>query len=295
MSHDMHGKICLVTGASSGIGRETAVELARMGATVVAVSKDKARGEAALAEIRQRSGNPTVSLLLGDLGIQRGVREVAAAFLAQHDRLDVLVNNAGAAFPEHKLNEDGLELTFALNHMGYFLLTELLLPTLQASAPARIVNVASEGHRTWRKASFDPTMNKGFSTFSAYAQSKLANILFTAELARRLRGSGITVHCLHPGAVATNIWFAADSIPATILGWVGKLFMATPAQGAETAVFLATDPSVTQSNGLYWIKKKATRTSRQGNDPALATQLWSLSESLVKPVDSKQSLTQSAG
>jgi NAD(P)-dependent dehydrogenase (short-subunit alcohol dehydrogenase family) len=288
MAQDMHGKVCLVTGASSGIGKETAVELAKLGATVVAVSRDRVRGEAALAEIRSRSGNPTVELLLGDLGVQSGVRRVAADFREKHDHLHVLVNNAGAAFPDRKLTADGIERTFALNHMGYFLLTDLLLDLLKGSAPARIVNVASVGHKQWRKAEFDPKHEQGFSTFSAYAQSKLANILFTAELGRRLQGTGVTVNCLHPGGVATNIWTAADSIASKLIGILGKPFMLTPAQGAETMVFLASDPSVADVTGQYFYKKRAVRPSRLGQDPALAHKLWELSEHLLTPQESKQ-------
>lgn len=282
----MHGKICLVTGASSGIGKEAAIAIARMGATVVCVSRDAVRGEAALQDIRRESGNANVTLILGDLGVQRDVRRVAAEFRSHHAKLHVLVNNAGAAFGDRQLTEDGIERTFALNHMGYFLLTELLLDLLVASAPARIVNVASEGHRRGEIHFDDLNLEHHWGvagTMVAYGQSKLANVLFTAELARRLEGTGVTVNCLHPGVVATNIWFANESLGGKLIGWLGKPFMVSPIQGAETIVYLATDPAVPE-NGKYFVKKRPVKAAHAGRDADLARRLWEVSAGLIRQV-----------
>src|SRR5438128_11385919 len=184
----MDGKVVLVTGATQGIGKESAAALAKLGATVVMVGRDKARGEAALAEVKTRSGSDAVELLLADLSSIAEVRRLAAGFKARHDKLDVLLNNAGAINAGRKLSPDGLELTFAVNHLAYFLLTDLLLPVLEASAPARIVNVASDAHSGLKLDFGDLQSEKRYLSFEAYGRSKLANVLFTYELARRLEG-----------------------------------------------------------------------------------------------------------
>lgn len=280
---NVRGKICLVTGASSGVGKVTATALAKAGATVVGVARDSERARAALEEIRRDSGNASVDFIYADLSLQSGVREAAAAFLARHDRLHVLVNNAGAAFPKRELTADGIERTFALNHMGYFLLTQLLLDTLRASAPARVISVASVGHKAWRRGEFDALLETGYGEFKAYAQSKLANILFTRELARRLEGSGVVANCLHPGGVNTNIWFANQSFFAKMVGHLGALFMISAEEGADTMIWLATAAEGGTVSGEYFYKRKARRTTTFGSDMALAGRLWTLSESLVKP------------
>src|SRR5581483_7870588 len=205
---NMQGKVCIVTGANSGIGRITALELARLGAQVVMVCRDRARGEAALAEIKQATGNNQVELMLCDLSSQADIRRFADEFKATHARLDVLVNNAGVYQRKRATTVDGLEATFAVNHLGYFLLTNLLLDVLKQSAPSRIINVASGAHASGHINFDDLQGERQYKGVRAYCHSKLANILFTLELARRLAGTGITANSLHPGAVATGIFRA---------------------------------------------------------------------------------------
>ncbi len=201
----MTGKTVLITGATSGIGKATAMGLANMGASVVMVGRDRGRGEAAVAEIKERSGNASVDLMLADVSSQREIRRLADGFGEAYPRLDVLVNNAGVFRSERITTADGIEATFAVNHLAYFLLTNLLLERLKASAPSRIVNVASADHSNATIDFDDLQGEKGYRGAKAYSRSKLANVLFTYELARRLRGTGVTVNCLHPGVVGTNL------------------------------------------------------------------------------------------
>ena len=216
----MRGKTCLVTGSTSGIGRIVALELAKMGANLVMVARDSARGEAAVSEIRSGSGNASVELLLADLASLRQVRRMAEEFKGRHEHLHVLINNAGVIFPPHTTTEDGIETTFAVNHLASFLLTTSLLDVLRASAPARIVNLASAAHHgaidlVGLRAKRQP--RGPFPSWQAYRQSKLANVLFTYELARRLDGAGVAANCIHPGMVATNAG-------RDVRGFVGILF-----------------------------------------------------------------------
>ena len=276
---DLTGKIALVTGASSGIGKVTAIALARMGATVVCLSRDPER---AAAEIRARSGSSKIETLAADLGTIAGGKQAAADFLARHDRLHILVNNAGAAYGQRELNADGLEKTIALNHMGYFVLTNALLDTLEASAPARIVSVASRAHKGARLDVDDLAMRNGWGQRRVYGISKLCNILFTKELTRRLAGTGVTATCLHPGVVATNIWGASGSLGGKLVGLLGKPFMVTPAQGADTIIWLAASPDVAGESGGYYIRRQLAPTSAAASDSALAGRLWATSAALVK-------------
>lgn len=272
-------KVCLVTGANAGLGKITARELAKMGATVVMVARSKARGEAALAEVQQSSGSSDVHLMLADLSSQASIRELAKTFKASYDQLHVLVNNAGAYFNDRQVSADGLEMTFALNHLGYFLLTDLLLDMLKASAPARIVNVSSNAHMNGRINFDDLQAEQKYRSFAAYSHSKLANVLFTYELARRLEGSGVTANTLHPGAVATHFGQGKG-----LMGWVVKLFrpfFLTPEQGAETQIYLASSPEVEGVSGRYFVKKKAAKSSKISYDTAVAQRLWQVSEELV--------------
>lgn len=275
---DLTGKIALVTGASSGIGKETAVELAKLGATVVCLSRHP---ELAVEEIRARSGSSKVEALAADLGTIGGGQHAAAEFLKRHNALHILVNNAGAAFGAREVNSDGVEKTIALNHFGYFVLTTALLDTLIASAPARIVSVASRGHKRAKLDVNDLAMSHGWGQMIAYGNSKLCNVLFTRELAKRLAGTGVTATCLHPGVVSTNIWGASGSLGGKLFGILGKPFMVTPAQGADTIVWLASSPEVAGQTGGYYIRRKLAPTSGAGNDDALATRLWNASEALV--------------
>ena len=275
MKNNMQDKVCLVTGANAGLGKVTALELARMGATVIMVARSQARGEAALAEVRQAGGSDKVQLLLADLSSIASVRQLAATVQASYDRLDVLVNNAGAVFNDRQVSVDGYEMTFALNHLSYFLLTNLLLELLKSSAPARIVSVSSGAH-TGAQIHFDDIMlAKKYRSFDAYGQSKLANILFTYQLARRLEGSGVTANALHPGGVATE--FAAGE---GLMGTIFKLlrpFLLTPEQGAQTQIYLASSPEVAGVSGQYFAKKKPVNSSKISYDTAVAQRLWQLS------------------
>ncbi len=286
----MQGRTCLITGASGGIGKETAVGLATLGATVVMVCRDSERGEAALSDVRRRSGgSKDVHLMLADLASLQAVRGLASEFRQRHQRLHVLVNNAGAYNAKRLLSEDGHELTFAVNHLAHFLLTNLLLDLLKASAPARIVNVSSRSHMGATIDFDDPHKENGYRGLSAYGQSKLANVLFTRELARRLQGTGVTANSLHPGLVRTGfgrnnggaIGALIRVFQARVLQIVPIPFILTPEQGAETSIYLASSPDVESVTGKYFVRKEPVPSSESSSDPALAARLWQLSEELV--------------
>ena len=275
----MHNKTIIVTGANAGIGRITALELAKMGARVVMVCRDKERGAAAQQAIIAQTGNRQVDLLLADLSSQQAIRQLVKTIQQKYNRLDVLVNNAGAMFASWRVSVDGLEMTFALNHMNYFLLTTLLLDMLKASAPSRIVNVSSDAHQGAQLNFADLQNEKRFMGFRVYGQSKLANIYFTYELARRLEGTGVTVNALHPGFVATN--FAKNN------GWLYRvgMFLMRPfamndQQGAATQIYLASSPEVEGITGKYFARKKAVASSNVSYDIAAAQKLWQASEEL---------------
>jgi NAD(P)-dependent dehydrogenase (short-subunit alcohol dehydrogenase family) len=280
----MAGKVCLVTGATAGIGTVTALALARRGATVGLVGRSAERIGATARRITDQTGNVSVVPFLADLSAQAEVRRLAQEIGARFPRLDVLVNNAGAMFLERQESADGIEMTFALNHLAYFLLTNLLLDRLKAAGTARVVCVASDAHRFARGIDFDDLQRrKSYGGFRVYGESKLANILFSAELARRLAGTGVTVNALHPGFVATD-FFARDHMKGP-LGWFMKtsarLVAITPEQGAATSIFLATAPEVEGITGKYFEKQKQARPSRAVQDEAAARRLWQVSEALT--------------
>lgn len=281
MTNDMQGKICMVTGANSGIGYITARELAKKGATVVMVCRSRERGEKAQQEIINSSGSQDVHLLLADLSVQAEIHQLAATFQAQFDRLDVLVNNAGAIFTDRRESADGLELTIALNHLGYFLLTNLLLDVLKASGAARIVNVSSDAHRSANIHFDDLQLTSGYSAFRAYGQSKLANILFTRELARRLEGTAVTANAMHPGFVNTGFGKNNGGLMAAVMKVLSPLFAVSPEKGAETAVFLATAPTGSLTSGKYFAKKRETTTSVAAQSDTDAKRLWDISAELT--------------
>jgi NAD(P)-dependent dehydrogenase (short-subunit alcohol dehydrogenase family) len=275
----MRGRVCLVTGATSGIGAAAAEELATLGATVIVAGRNAERAAATVERIRQRTGG-AAEYLLADLSSQQEVRRLAEAVRARHERLHVLVNNAGAVFTERRLSPDGLELTFALNHLAYFLLTGLLLDTLQASAPARIVNVSSDAHQAATIDFDDLQAERGYSGFRVYGRSKLANLLFTYELARRLEGTGVTVNALHPGLVASRFATNLGGL-ARRLHPLARPFMLSPAQGARTIVYLASSPEVQGVTGRYFVSERDTTSSKASYDRADAERLWQVSATLV--------------
>jgi retinol dehydrogenase 14 len=279
---DLHGRTALITGASAGIGLEASVAIARMGAEVVMVARDRDRGQAALGEVKRRSGSEAVSLLLGDLGSQASVRRLADEFRAAHPRLHLLINNAGGVSTQRRETADGIEQTFAVNHLGPFLLTNLLLDVVEKSAPARIVNVASRGHYRGTLDFDDLGYAKGgYWIMRAYSRSKLANVIFTRDLARRLEGKNVTVTSLHPGAVATNIWAGSPGWAKPLLGIAKRLFMLTPEQGGSRIVYLATSPEVEGKTGGYYDKNVERTPARLAQDDAVARRLWDESARLT--------------
>ncbi len=284
----MSGKVCLVTGATSGIGRVTARELAQMDATVVAVGRNRQKGEETVAEIKRRSANDKVEFMQADLSSQESIRDLARTFTDKYDQLQVLVNNAGGVFSKRETTVDGLEMTFALDHLAYFLLTTLLLPVLERSAPARIINVSSGAQGTG-KIDFDDLQGaKRYSGWRAYSQAKLANVLFTYELARRLQGTGVTANCLHPGFVATG--FAQNNSGALqALIKAGQVFAISPEKGAETSVFLASSPLVEGVSGKYFANKKEKKSAKQSYDESAARRLWDVSAQLTGTKDGASS------
>jgi NAD(P)-dependent dehydrogenase (short-subunit alcohol dehydrogenase family) len=278
----MRDKVCLVTGGNSGIGKETAVGLAKAGARVVIVARDRRRGEEALADIRSVAGTTggAVSLMLADLSSQSEVRRLASEFSNAHPRLDVLVNNAGAVFGERLLSADGVEMTFALNHLGYFLLTHELLNLLRASAPARIVNVASDAHRSAAPRLDDLQYSSDYGGFRVYSHSKLANVMFTYELARRIDGTGVTANALHPGVVATNFGNSGGALFRLGVRLVRPFFISS-AKGARTSIYLAASPEVEGISGKYFVNERETRSSPASYDESAQRRLWEESERLT--------------
>jgi NAD(P)-dependent dehydrogenase (short-subunit alcohol dehydrogenase family) len=273
----MTGKVCIVTGANTGIGKETALGLARLGATVVMVCRDRERAEAAQREIKQKSGSQRVELMLCDFSSQNSIRQFAQTFKQQHERLDVLVNNAGVVVRVRSMTEDGLESTFAINHLGYFLATNLLLDVLKKSAPSRIVNVSSTAHRFGKLDINGWPTGRDYSAFGAYANSKLANVLFTYELARRLKGTGVTVNCLHPGGVGTNLYRGLPKFLQALI----KLVTISPERGARTSIFLASSPEVEGVTGKYFARSRQQESSEASRNEEAARILWEVSAELT--------------
>lgn len=276
MNVQMKGKIVLITGANSGIGKATAIKLAQMGGKIVMACRNAIKAEDAKKEIIYRSGNDDVEILLADFAKQEEVHALAEEFKQRYDTLDVLVNNAGLIADRRATTTEGYELTFAVNHLAPFLLTHLLMEPLKAAKQGRIINVSSEGHRIG-KLNFDNLMlERDYSNMKAYANSKLANILFTKELVNHLKGTNITTNALHPGVVDSN--FAGNSS----MFWQAMMAMAKPfmisiEKGAETSIYLASSEKVATSTGLYFVRKKAKKPSGDANNPAIAKRLWDIS------------------
>ncbi|MEA2656361.1 MAG: hypothetical protein QOI23_1726 [Chloroflexota bacterium] len=274
-SAGMKGKVVMVTGANSGMGKEISLSLASMGASVVMVCRNQDRGEAARREVISATGNQQVELLVADLSSQESIRHLAQEFKSTHKRLDVLVNNAGMSLPSRHETADGIEAVFATNHLGPFLLTNLLLPLLKASAPSRVV-IVSSGVQSMAKIDFDDLQGaKSYSEIRSYNQSKLANLLFTYELARRLKGTGVTANALEPGFIKTNL---KVPFPFSLFSFM----RAKPADGARPSVFLASSPEVEGVNGTYFSNKSvATKSSALSYDEEAARRLWQISAELT--------------
>jgi NAD(P)-dependent dehydrogenase (short-subunit alcohol dehydrogenase family) len=280
----MQGKVVVVTGSNDGIGKETAVGLAAQGATTVLACRNQEKADATAREVTRRTGNDDVHVVALDLADLASVEEAAAQILSRWDRLDVLINNAGGIWTARQETAQGLEQTFGVNHLGHFLLTGLLLDRLTESAPSRIINLTSVGHHAaWRGMRFDDLQSeKRYATMDAYGRSKLANILFTRELAARVAGSGVTVNAVHPGPVRSG--FGMDGDMGGLMGLGNRLvrpFEISPSAGARTSVYLATSPEVEGVTGRYWVRRKPGRMSRQARSNAQAQRLWSASERLV--------------
>jgi len=277
----LHGKVSIVTGAASGIGAMTAQALAQQGAAVILVDRDSEKGATTANQIKQQTDSPAVEFMWADLSVQKEIRRLVQQFRNRYQRLDVLVNNAGAFFRRRQETADGIEMTFALNYLAYFLLTNLLLDTIRASAPARIINVSSRSHARAQINFDDLHSRSSYRGLRAYAQSKLAIVLFTYELARRLEGTGVTVNTLHPGVVATS--FATNNRGVVSLSM--RLFrsaLISPEQGAQTSIYLATSPEVEGVTGKYFVKQKAVPSSQASQDTATAGRLWQMSAKMTK-------------
>lgn len=281
-AQSLTGKTVMVTGATAGIGKVTALELARKGASVILVSRNPKKCAATAKRIQKETGNLRVDFISADLSSQVQIHQLADQFKSKYDRLDVLVNNAGGVFVTRKFSVDGIEMTFALNHLSYFLLTNLLLDALKASAPARIVNVSSNGHFN-SPLNFDNLqLEHGYAPFKAYGRSKFANVLFTYELARRLEGTGVTSNVLHPGLVQTDIGKSAS----WWLGWGWKFFLRfrkglPPEEGALTSIYLASSLDVETVTRKYFAKQKAAPSDPDTYNETDARRLWEISAQLV--------------
>jgi len=281
MSEEMRGKICLITGATSGVGKVTAQVLAGQGAAVIGVGRDSRKCADTRTEIRSATGNTKVEFLIADLSVLSQVRRLASEIRDRYSRLDVLVNNAGAFFLRRRINPEGIEMTWALNQLNYFLLTNLLLDQIVASAPARIVNVASGAHYRGKIHFDDLNFERGYNGWKAYCQSKLANVLFTCHLAHLMEGTGVTVNSLTPGFVATRIGHNTGLAIKPIVQLVQKIGGISPEEGAETIIYLSSSPEVEGVTGKFYIEKKAVMSSPISNDPKIAQLLWEACERMT--------------
>jgi NAD(P)-dependent dehydrogenase (short-subunit alcohol dehydrogenase family) len=278
---DMRGKICLVTGATSGIGKEAAIALAAQGAEVIITGRNPQKTIETVQQIKTETGNPSINYLLADFSDLEQVRSLATAFKERYSRLDVLLNNAGAFFLARRSTPYEVEKTFLVNHLAPFLLTNLLLDVLKNSAPARIINVASNSHQFGTMNFDDLGFKHSYFGINAYGRSKLANVLFTYELAHRLDGKMVTANAVHPGRVSTDIWQTSFSLFGPALKYFMSLISLTPTQGADTLIYLASSMEVAGISGRYFYKRKAIASSPLSYDENVAKQLWEVSESLT--------------
>jgi NAD(P)-dependent dehydrogenase (short-subunit alcohol dehydrogenase family) len=273
----MKDQVCIVTGSTSGIGKAAVFGLARLGATVVMIARNAELAQQTKADVVRETGNSNIDVLIADLASQQAIRHVADEFKSKYKTISLLVNNAGYAGPR-VLTDDGIERTFAVNHLAYFLLTNLLLDVLKASAPARILNVSSEAHRNVTINFDDLQMENNYSGFRAYSVSKLCNILFTYELARRLEGSSVTANALHPGFLSTGIFREAPAV----IRWAVKIIAGSAAKGADAIVYLGTAPELKNVSGKYFNQRKEVRSSNQTYDHEAAQRLWKISEEMTR-------------
>lgn len=278
---NLEGKVCLVTGATSGIGKITATALAGQGAEVVISGRNQQKAKETVQRIRSETRNDAVHYLLAEFSDLEQVRALATSFKERYPQLDVLVNNAGAFFNRRRETPYGVEMTFLVNHLAPFLLTNLLLETLKSSAPARIVTVSSDAHQYATLDFDDLEFRHGYVGIKGYARSKLANLLFTYELARRLTGAGVTANAVHPGHVATDIWKTNFPLIGPVLKWVMGLFALTPEEGADNSIYLASSPDVEGVSGRYYVKREPVESSFLSYDQSVAQRLWEVSEKLT--------------
>lgn len=279
----MKGKVVLITGATNGIGLETARALAKMSAKIVIVGRNPEKTERVVDHLMHDTGNEHIEGLLADLSVQAEIFKLAETFQQKYNRLDILINNAGGFFYQRELTPDGLEKTFALNHMSYFILTNQLLNILRDSAPARVINVSSHAHKMGdKRLDFDNLQSeKNFSSFRAYGQSKLANVMFTYALARRVEQHGITVNTLHPGFVNTGFGQKGGGLLAMGFSMLNKMFAMSPEKGARTTIYLASSPEVENVTGKYFANSKAEKSSSASYNVEDQEKLWDISESLI--------------
>ena len=277
----MNNKYVMITGANSGIGKETAIALARKGAYIIMLCRSREKAEKAMFEIKERAGTENIDLIIADLSDQKTIYSAVEEFKAKFDRLDVLINNAGSILKERQETEEGYEMTFAVNHLGHFLLTLLLLDVLIRSAPSRIINVSSAAHRFGNLDLRHINFEDKYSSFRTYSNSKLANVLFTYELARRLEGTGVSVNALHPGVVNSNFGKGQFSKLLTPFVAFSTLFLINPEKGAKTSVYLASSDDVKEVSGKYFKKQKAVKSSKASYNEKTQKELWKLSLAMV--------------
>ena len=276
----MNGKVCLVTGATDGIGKVSARVLAELGAKVIIVGRNPEKSAIVLAELRSISGNENIDLLMADLAVMQEVRDLAEQVISRYDRIDVLLNNAGGYFTKHEITSDGLEMTFALNHMSYFLLTNKLMELLKYSAPARIVNVSSNAHYGVDMEFENLNGEQEYKAWKAYQKSKLANVLFTYELLKKVPGN-ITVNCLHPGFVATNFGHNNGGFFGPVLKIAQRISAIDPEEGAKTSIFLCSAPEVKGFSGKYFYKCQPKTSSRESRNMDTGKRLWQISSDIA--------------
>ncbi len=276
----MNGKVCLVTGATDGIGKVSARVLAELGAKVIIVGRNPEKSAIVLAELRSISGNENIDLLMADLAVMQEVRDLAEQVISRYDRIDVLLNNAGGYFTKHEITSDGLEMTFALNHMSYFLLTNKLMELLKYSAPARIVNVSSDAHYGVDMEFENLNGEQEYKAWKAYQKSKLANVLFTYELLKKVPGN-ITVNCLHPGFVATNFGHNNGGFFGPVLKIAQRISAIDPEEGAKTSIFLCSAPEVKGVSGKYFYKCQPKTSSRESRNMDTGKRLWQISSDIA--------------